>query len=251
MAEEEQLTSFQMPPIDSKRGQMMLIYLPEGAVIVDRANVEAGNAPEQKAAPKAAAPEIFRSDAYGQRRVEHIVLRRRHRTDWVHSFNIVFASYVGLVAILPWMITALFGVSIFGTKSGTPGLGMARGDLIISHVMPAERAQTGDVILLRNNNSWNLQVRQITSKTTTGNSTTLITNAGGTTSMSDVFTLNNSENVHYGSTYIPYLGYIVIFFTSIYVKAATVAAILAMNLLVYLRRRRSRTVEEKLAFIAK
>lgn len=251
MAEEELSTSFQMPPIDSKRGQMMLIYLPEGAVIVDRGEVAAGSAPEQKIFPHTEAPAVTQSPSHSRRRVEHIVLRRRHKIDWVHNINIAFTSFVALVAVLPWIITTVFGFSVFGAKTSSPALDIARGDLVISHAMPVNRVNSGDVILLRNNNTWNLQLRQVTSKTTTGNTTTLITNSGKTTPMKDVFTVNNNSYVHYCSTYIPYFGYFTIFFTSIVLKTLVVVGVMTLNLVVYIQRRRGRHIEEKLAFIAK
>lgn len=249
--EEEQSTAFQMPPIDSKQGQMMLIYLPEGAVIVDRGEMTNGHVPPQIGAQQSPSTEPARKMSTRRQPVEHIVLRRRHKMDWVHTINIAFTFFVALVSIMPWLIAAIFGISVFGVKTSTPALDISRGDLIVSHALSADRVMVGDVVLLRDNNTWNLEIRQVTTRTSAGATTTIATNSGASTPTRSVLSLANATSVHYCSSYIPFFGYFVMIFSSIALKILVVVSVLLLNVTVYFRRRRARVVEEKLAFVAK
>lgn len=258
MAEdEEHSASFQLPPVDSKRGQMMMIYLPEGAVIVDRGEVTGGTVQSQSGgqspdATQSAGADSVSSGTLGQsREVEGIVLRRRHKIDWVHSLNIAFASFVALVSIAPWIITVVFGISYFGAKMDIPAMGVHRGDLIVSHILPVDRVVVGDVILLRNDNTWNLQLREVISIATTGKSTTITTSGSQSASASNVIHFNNASKVRHGTSVIPFFGYFYLFLTSIALEAFVVASVLILNVVVYFRRRRARWIDDKLAFIVK
>lgn len=254
--EEEYSTAFQLPPIDSKKGQMMLIYLPEGAVMVDRGEMTSGNVPPQfSGQPIGATPSRSTgpvSRGRSQRRpLEHIVLRRRHKIDWVHTINVAFTSFVALTSILPWLVTAVFGISAFGVTTSVPALNVSRGDLVVAHVLSVDRVVAGDVLLLRDNNTWNLKIRQVTTKTSAGDTTTIATNSGVSTPTEDVLTLANATSVRYCSSYVPFFGYLVMIFASIALKTLVVVSVLILNVVVYFHRRRTRVVEEKLAFVAR
>jgi hypothetical protein len=272
----EREASFRMPQGDTKKGQMMLIYLPEGSVIVDRNNVDMNDtmnvAYGQSAAGQTHAgnssmgssdinsdqfprPEFVRVDPQftrrNSRRGEQLFLRRRHRVEWLHAMNVTFASYVALVSIAPLLLSALFGVSVFTSKSNTIGDTVQPGQLLIAHSTPVALISTGDLVLFRSPTSWKLLVRQVTDKTTTGTSTTLSTNSGANTSLTEVFSLDNYSKVRYVSSYIPFLGYVTMFFSLMLVKVLVVLGVLIANVVAFYHRRRRRPLDEKLVYVAR
>jgi uncharacterized membrane protein SirB2 len=107
------------------------------------------------------------------------------------------------------------------------------------------------VILLRSPGSWKLQVREVTDKTTIASSTTISSNSGINTPLSDVFTLENHATIRYVTSYIPFFGYPAMFATWIGVKILAVLAVLVMNIVAYFRRRRLRPRDDKMVFVAR
>jgi len=189
---------------------------------------------------------------YGRRRrSEQLILRRRYRRDWVHSLTVAFASYLILVTIIPLVLSGIFGVVLHASKSDNPELGIQNGELMISHLTPAVRLIQGELVLLRDKNSWNLQVRQITSTSTTGTTTVLTTNSGFSATSSDVLTMESATNVRNITSVVPIFGYIVSFFSSVFGKMIGAAIILVLNVRHMLRKRRGRIHDERLAFVAK
>jgi hypothetical protein len=187
---------------------------------------------------------------YRRRRGEHIVLRRRHRMDWVHSMTVAFAAYIIAVTIIPFLLASFFGIGFYASKSDNPELTIGRGELMIAHLTPVAKLIPGDLVLLRDKNSWNLQIRQIGSTNTTGIVTTISTNSGLNATSSDVLTMDSNTSVRNITSCIPFFGYVVTFFSSVHGKVIGAGIILYLNARHQLRKRRSRIIDEKVVYVA-
>jgi hypothetical protein len=186
-----------------------------------------------------------------RRRGEHIVLRRRHRMDWVHSLTVAFAAYIIAVTIIPFVLSGFFGIGLYASKTDNPELTIGRGELMIAHLTPVAKLIPGDLVLLRDKNSWNLQIRQVGSTNTTGIVTTISTNSGLNATSSDVLTMDSNTDVRNITSCIPFFGYIVTFFSSVLGKLIGAGVVLFLNAQHQLRKRRARVIDEKVVFVAK
>lgn len=190
------------------------------------------------------------SRGYGRRtRHDQIVFRRKHRLDWVHSMTVIFASYVILVTVVPFILSGIFGIGFYASKTESAELTIARGELLISHLTPVARVIPGDLVMLRDMNTWNLQVRQIGSINTTGLVTTISVNTGLNATSSEVLTMDSNTPVRNVTSAIPIFGYFVTFFSSALGKVLGAAIILYLNYRHLIRKRRARIMDEKLAYV--
>ena len=321
------------PDMADKKGQMLVIYLPEGSVIVDRTDVNLSSAPQAilehvapapaasaPAAPVPAAPvvesaapqqlqptlqevvqlavqevlqitghsanqvpkveapisevpraEVPRaveksSDAFadypasalksgapatavpaksapvrtGARRVH---VRRRRKMNWVHGVNTFLVAYLLLVAIVPAVLSSAFGMAIYASKVPHPGALIARGDLMVSKLIPTSSLKVNDVLLVRDGNSWRLDARQVTSNTTSGDLSTITTASIGGVALDKTYVMAKNSGSYMVSRVIPKLGYAAIILSSTLVKVLGGLFILILNLTVHYRRSRKRRLE--------
>ena len=265
-------TEQKFPPVDTNKGQMMLIYLPEGSVIVDRSNVAVGGMMTEEFA-KETPQEIFNREALNQdsinreeikreefnrdafnqsglryevpanapsdfRRPEQIVLHRRVRRDWSHVANVTFAIYVTIASLVPLLLSTILGISVFNAHSNLVNGAIAQGDLMVSHKMPAIRIASGDIVLLRDANSWRLDVREVVDVSSLRGSTTISTNSGSNSALTEVFTLPNNSDVRFVTSRVPLLGFVSMFVNSLALKIFGAVTIVFINIYAFYRRRR-------------
>jgi len=222
-----------IPQKVGKKGQTLVIYLPEGAVIIDRSDVAAGSLPAD------VATEHIRFDKT-QEQVKHHV--REQHLDWLHVFNIAFIAFIALVALFPTLLSTFFGTAIYASSSSSAQASIYRGDLMVSKIIPASELNLGDVLLLRNEFSWDFEVRQVTVSSTSidGELTTIATETETGAASSDSYVIDSATLVHKITSVIPKLGDATIILTSIAAKIGIGVSLLALNVVVQLRRARRR-----------
>lgn len=216
-----------------KKGQTMVIYLPEGAVIIDRSNVTSGFLPAD------VATEHIHIDKTHEPVKQHV---REQSLDWLHIFNISFIAFIALVALFPTLLSTFFGTAIYASSSSSAQASIYRGDLMVSKIIPASESHVGDVLLLRNEFSWEFEVRQVTISSTSiaDDSTTIATESETGATSSDSYVLDSHTRVHKIASVIPKLGDATIILTSIAAKIGIGISLLALNVVVQFRRARRR-----------
>ena len=307
------INSENSPDVADKNGQMLVIYLPEGSVIVDRSDVNLSSAPtaivehiapkiEEKAvepvverapvqqmqptlaevvqlavaeilriqggsigqnqkenslvmtttnseevgaqafadypapALKKSVPEVLTAPA-GARRVH---VQRRHKRNWVHGINTFLVVYMLLVAIVPGVLSSAFGLEIYASKVAHPAVLISQGDLLVSRILPASQVKVSDVLLVRDGNSWRLDAREVTSNSSTGGISTVVTASTGGVAIDKTYVLASNSDVYMVSRVIPKLGYIPIVLSSVMAKVLGGLFILILNITVHYRRSRRR-----------
>lgn len=216
-----------------KKGQTLVIYLPEGAVIIDRSDVASGSLPAD------VATENRRSDKTHESVKQPVPVQH---LDWLHVFNISFIAFIALVALFPTLLATFFGTAIYASSSSSAQASIYRGDLMISKLIPASESHVGDVLLLRNEFSWEFEVRQVTISSTSiaDDSTTIATETETGAASSDSYVLDSHTRVHKITSVIPKLGDATIILTSIAAKIGIGISLLALNVVVQFRRARRR-----------
>ncbi len=166
--------------------------------------------------------------------------RKRRQLNWVHGVNTLFVAFVVVVSLIPAILSSVYGVAIFASKTPHPSAMIATGDLIVSRALPASDLKVNDVILVRDANSWHLDVRQVTSSSSASGTTTLATTTTGGTATEKTYAMPIGTTAYRVSTIIPKLGYIPMLFASTFVKVVGGFFILLLNLVVHYRRSRRR-----------
>lgn len=216
-----------------KKGQTLVIYLPEGAVIIDRSDVASGSLP---------ADVVTESRRFAKTHEPVKQPVREQHIDWLHVFNISFIAFITLVALFPTGLATFFGTAIYASSSSSAHASIYHGDLMVSKIIPASELNLGDVLLLRNEFSWDFEVRQVTVSSTSidGNLTTITTVAETGAESSDSYVIDGATLVHKITSVIPKLGDATIILTSIAAKIGIGISLLALNVVVQFRRARRR-----------
>jgi hypothetical protein len=230
---DESATPQTVPHKVGKKGQTLVIYLPEGSVIVDRSDVASGSMPTDVTS------ENIRFEKPREPIRQH---EREQSLDWLHIFNISFIAFIALVALFPTLLSTLLGTAIFASNSSSAQASIYRGDLMVSKIIPASESHVGDVLLLRNEFSWEFEVRQVTISSTSiaDDSTTIATETETGAASSDSYVLDSHTRVHKITNVIPKLGDVTIILTSIAAKIGIGISLLALNVVVQFRRSRRR-----------
>lgn len=313
------------PGSDSKKGQMLVIYLPEGSVIVDRTEISNPPVYEQpvversipahrvesapEVAPKAVVTpppdlvehphqvtleemvhlvveEMLRTTKdpgflnqpaenkespiaeqaqlksefaeevtalsqpkltprrvvtpAGPSHARRMHFRKRPHLNWVHGVNTAFVGFVVVVSLVPAILSSADGVAIYASKTPHSKATIATGDLIVSRVVPASNLKVNDVLLVRDANTWHLDVRQVTSSTSASGTVTLATTSTGGAATEKIYVMPESAKTFRVSSIIPKLGYVTMVFGSTLVKVVGGFFILVLNLIVHYRRSRRR-----------
>ena len=287
--------SAQTPRTDGQQSQKMVIYMPEGAVIIERTGAEehahsAGDViPEQtnvheQAQPMGATSErtnideqqvLYRiakildgitermsvnqlAQAVGAIREPnergHFNRLKRHqvreqRKDWMHIINIAFIALVALVAIVPAALSTYFGIEVYASRSDSANVSIYQGDLMISKLVSASKLNVGDVLLLRNEHTWHLEVRQVTFISTSSSSgidlTSITTESDAGAVSRDSYNIISATHIHKVTSVIPKFGDFMVVFTSILTKITVGLFFLILNIAVQIRRARKRRAEQK------
>lgn len=313
-----------VPDLTDKKGQMLVIYLPEGSVIVDRTDINLSAAPkivaepvEAKAEPakqvenvtpqplqptlqevvQLAVQEVLQITGHAPKEtpktvtpapvaetqapvgerpaafadypapvaranpspverpanshvgahvpqgVQRVHVHRRRKLNWVHGINTLLVAYVLMVAIVPAVMSSAFGTAVYASKVAHPGALIAKGDLMVCTELPASQLKVNDVLLVRDGNSWRLDVRQVTSVATTGDLSTITTASTGGAAIDKTYVLPKDGGSYKVSRVIPKLGYVPIVLSSTIAKVLGGLFILVLNLMVHYRRLRRRRLE--------
>lgn len=192
---------------------------------------------------------ITESNQFGHAQISkghHLVGLKGHHLDWMHVINVAFVAYIAFVAIVPAVLSTFFGAAVYAATSNSPGASIHRGDLMVAKIMPVSKMQVDDVLLLRNEFTWNFDVRQVRAISTSSNGdlTTITTESNADATSSDTYTLKSTTSIHKIESIIPKIGDSSIILTSIYMKIGGGLFLLMLNIIAHFRRVRQRRAQE-------
>jgi hypothetical protein len=205
------------------KGRMMVVYLPEGSVTLDATEIDLGNlSPGALDQFLSSHSSLELSNQLLPPKIAHKShLPKKRKMRWIHGINIAFITYMLIVNITPMILTNYLNVAIYPSKVAHPGVSIFQGDLMIASVMPIADLKINDVLLVRDSNTWNLDVRQVMSKASSGDMSIVVTVPTGGLPINKTYILQKSTDVHKITNIIPKLGYVPI------VLASTMARIVA------------------------
>ena len=129
---------------------MLVIYLPEGSVILDRTNIDEKDFPDgvlsaQSAGTVVTAPVAPVEVPVPEDRNDHVSDAPHMR---MHLLNLTYVVLVTLVVIVPGLLSSFFGLGIFVARTSAPNAMIYRGDIMISKVLPVFELSANDVFLM-------------------------------------------------------------------------------------------------------
>ena len=174
----------------------------------------------------------------------HVDWGRRHHVDWMHFINFAFVAYIACVSVIPPVLSAYFDTAVYAATSSIPGATIYRGDLMVSKFVPVSKLNVNDVVLLRDEHTWNLKVRKVQDISTLGGGalTTITTGSDLGAASRNSYTLNSATRIHKVTSVIAGIGSLSIIVTSIFVKIGGGLFILTLNIIVHIRRVRRRSL---------
>ena len=303
------------PESVDKKGQMLVIYLPEGSVIVDRTDMNLSSAPtelmekvtatlnpvpEVEVAPaketallqtqltfeevvQMAVQEALRTTGLSTPKqspvietrkeilpavetvvqappvethvqepyplpkrkpapARHVAIRRKR--NWVHEINTAFVVYLVTAVLIPSVLSAGFGLALYASKVSHPAVAISTGDMMLVNFLPISSVKAGDVLLMRDGSSWNLDTREVVSNSTAGSLTTLTTSSTGKVPISSTSVMSKDEKAYKVTRVIPKLGYVPMVLTSALAKFLGAFFVLMLNMVFMYRRSRRRRLEQ-------
>lgn len=246
----ENVLPFNSPLNPKKRDRILIVRLPEGSEVLEASSIDIDEKSESLSASQIrplTSPFSRDSDLGTNRQRAGAVdtppgqrthRRKRRKTNWVRLFNIAFIVFVTLTALIPAFLSSVLGIAIFASSTDVPDAKIFHGDLMISQIVPAINLGGNDVLLLRNDYSWDMEIRRVISISTIGSLVKITTSDGADQNSVDSYTVKQSMKMHKVTRVVPAFGYWLTILTSVPAKILGGLVLLAINLTVLFQRSR-------------
>jgi signal peptidase len=130
------------------------------------------------------------------------------RKRWTRILNITFVVSVSLALVGPAILSSYFGVSVHTITSGSMQPAINPGDMLISKVKIVNQIQLGEVVMLTNLDSWDMQAHRVISKKDDGDSTILQTKGDTNNDPDRTYTIGTSSPIRAALFTVPKFGYV-------------------------------------------
>ncbi len=237
---------------NAKKNRILMMRLSDSAIIFDGTQQGLNELPDSAFANQVRSilapalaqsedpmrqPPKTRNDRSSQPRVRG---HKSYRLSWIHTINIAFIVFITLTSIVPALLSESLGIAIYASDVNAPIAKIFRHDIIISKIISASESKVNDILLLHNDYTWALEVRMVSSASLSGDTVTITANDGTDSNVSDQNTVQKDTEIHKIIRVIPGMGYLLSILTSIFAKVIGGLFLLAINILLQMRRARER-----------
>lgn len=246
----ENVLPFNTQKNDKKQERILIVRLSEGSEVLEAASMDIDEKSENLSAKnlrKLATPFSHHpnSEIGRQSHTSGQILHRRkkRKTNWVRLLNIAFVVFVTLTAVIPALLSSALGIAIYAATSDAPDAKIFHGDLMLTKIMPANNLANNDVLLLHNDYTWNLEIRRVMDVSPVGDLVKITTSDGIDQSSTDAYTVKKSTSMHKVTRVVPMFGYWLKSLTSVPAKILGGVVVIAVNVVVQIRRSRKRRTD--------
>lgn len=241
---------FNSPKSPKKRDRILILRLSEGSAVLEAASMDIDEKSENLSAQhlrEITTPfshdldsglNQFRAGGVDAHPEQRILRRKKRKISWVRVLNIAFIVFVTLTALIPAFLSSILGIAIFASSTDVPDAKIFHGDLMISQIVPAINLGGNDVLLLRNDYSWDMEIRRVISISTVGSLVKITTSDGADQNSVDSYTVKQSMKMHKVTRVVPAFGYWLTILTSVPAKILGGLVLIAINLTVQIQRSR-------------
>ena len=130
------------------------------------------------------------------------------RKKWARALNIAFVVSASLALVLPAIASSYFGISIHKVTSNSMYPVMNSGDMFLAKITTAQQIKTGDIVLLMNPKTWDIQSHRVIEKNYRGETIELITKGDANVQADDPYVIGLNTAVRTVSVIVPKFGYV-------------------------------------------
>lgn len=169
-----------------------------------------------------------RTGTIADRRDQGTIARKK----WARVLNIAFVVSATCALIGPAILGSYLGVSVHTTVSGSMRPTIQPGDMLIAKIHQVRDIKVGDIVMLMNQDSWQMQAHRVISKDTAGDVTTVTTKGDANNEPDKAYTLGTNTPIREVSTVVPKFGYVLNALATTTAKAIGGSLLIIINILI-------------------
>ncbi len=154
------------------------------------------------------------------------------RKKWSRVLNIAFVISASLALVLPAISSSYFGVSVHKVASNSMYPAMSAGDMFFAKITSANLVQEGDIVLLLNPETWEIQSHRIIDKKYLGQTIEFITKGDANNQADKPYVVGVDTAVRKVATVVPKFGYVIEALSTGEAKLIGLGLIILINILI-------------------
>jgi signal peptidase I len=154
------------------------------------------------------------------------------RKKWSRVLNIAFVVTASLALVLPAIASSYFGISVHKVESNSMYPVMNAGDMFFAKITTANLVQKGDVVLLMNPQTWEIQSHRVIEKSYRGDTIEFATKGDANVEADDPYIVGTNTAVRTVSVIVPKFGYVINALSTKEARITGLAVVIVINILI-------------------
>lgn len=160
-----------------------------------------------------------------------------------YFLNIAFVALLAIALLLPAIASSYFGIAVHKVASDSMIPAMHSGDMFISKIINADLVRDGDVVLLLNPETWQIQSHRVINTVDKGKTVEIITKGDANIQADKPYVIGSNTAIRKAIAVVPNFGYVLNTIVSTPAKLIGLALLLATSVAIFtnlaIRRRKS------------
>jgi signal peptidase I len=154
------------------------------------------------------------------------------RKKWSRVLNITFVITASLALVMPAIASSYFGISVHKVVSNSMYPVMNAGDMFLAKISTANLLKEGDIVLLMNPETWEIQSHRVIEKKYLGDTIEFTTKGDANVEPDAPYTVGINTSVRTVSMIVPKFGYVLNALATKEAKLTGLAALILMNIFI-------------------
>lgn len=154
------------------------------------------------------------------------------RKKWARALNIAFVISASLALVLPAIASSYFGISVHKVVSNSMYPVMNAGDMFFAKITTAKMVQKGDVVLLMNPETWDIQSHRVIEKNYRGDTIEFITKGDANVEADKPYVIGENTAVRTVTAVVPKFGYVINALSTKEAKLTGLGLLVLINILI-------------------
>ena len=154
------------------------------------------------------------------------------RKKWSRVLNIAFVITASLALVLPAIASSYFGISVHKVVSNSMYPAMNAGDMFLAKISTANVVQQGDIVLLMNPETWEIQSHRVIEKKYLGDTIEFTTKGDANVEADAPYTVGINTAVRTVTVIVPKFGYVLNALSTKEAKLTGLAVLILMNIFI-------------------
>lgn len=172
----------------------------------------------------------------------HINIQQKKR-GLSYFLNLAFVASLALALFIPAIASSYFGIAVHKVASDSMVPAMNSGDMFLSKITTASLLEKGDVVILLNPQTWQVQSHRVINTLDKGKTIEITTKGDANIQADEPYVIGTSTAVRKSVAVVPNFGYVLNAIVSTPAKLIGLALLLATSVAIFtnlaIRRRKS------------